>query len=205
MGLYDKFILPGAIDWTCKQTRSMVQRKKLIPYAIGNVLEIGIGSGLNLPFYSKENVKHLTGIDPSEEIWNRNTVDIRSLPFEFEFIKAKAENIPAESNSFDTVVMTYTLCSIRETYIALEEIRRVLKANGKLLFCEHGKAPDKAILRLQNLINPVLNHLGGGCNVNRDIPVIIEAGGFKMRKMEALYIPGWKPISYNYWGEAAIK
>lgn len=205
MGLYDKYILPRVIDLSCKQRRSMDQRKEVIPLASGNVLEIGIGSGLNLPFYDKENIKHLTGIDPSEEIWARNIVDIRTLPFEFEFIKAKAENIPADSNSFDTVVMTYTLCSISETYKALDEIRRVLKTNGKLLFCEHGRAPDKAILRLQNIINPLFNHLGGGCNVNRDIPVIIEANGFKMKKMEALYIPGWKPVSYYYWGTAEMK
>ena len=205
MGLYDKFILPKVIDWTCKQSRNMDQRKKVIPLACGNVLEIGIGSGLNLPFYDKENVKHLTGIDPSKEIWNKNIVDTRSLPFEFEFIKALAENIPTKSNSFDTIVMTYTLCSIPDPYKALAEIRRVLKTNGKLLFCEHGKAPDKAILSWQNIINPLSKHFGGGCNINRDIPFIIEANGFKMRKMESMYIPGWKPISYNYWGTAGIK
>jgi ubiquinone/menaquinone biosynthesis C-methylase UbiE len=114
MGLYDKFILPQVIDWTCKQSRNMDKRKKVIPLAYGNVLEIGIGSGLNFPFYNKENIKHLPGIDPSEEIWSKNIVDTRSLPYEFEFIKALAENIPADSNSFDTVVMTFTLCSITD-------------------------------------------------------------------------------------------
>jgi len=183
----------------------MIHRESLISLAYGNVLEVGIGSGLNLPFYAKENIKHLTGIDTSEEIWNINIVNSQSLPFEFEFIKANAENIPADSNSFDTVVMTYTLCSILDTYKALNEIRRVLKKNGKLIFCEHGKAPDRSVLRLQNMINPIFNHLGGGCNVNRDIPLIIESNGFKMRKMEAMYIPGWKPVSYNYLGEAEVK
>jgi ubiquinone/menaquinone biosynthesis C-methylase UbiE len=205
MGLYDKFILPHVIDWTCKQRRNMDQRKKVIPLAYGSVLEIGIGSGLNLPLYDKGSIKHLTGIDPSEEIWSKNIVDTRSLPFEFDFIKALAENIPADNNSFDTIVMTFTLCSITDPQKALAEIRRVLKTNGKLLFCEHGKAPDKGVLKLQNWMNPFFNHLGGGCNINRDIPLIIEANGFKFSQMEAMYIPGWKPMSYNYLGTAVIK
>jgi ubiquinone/menaquinone biosynthesis C-methylase UbiE len=205
MGLYDKFILPKLIDWTCRQSRNMELRRKVIPSADGNVLEIGIGSGLNLPLYDKGSIKRLTGIDPSEEIWSKNIVDTRSLPFEFEFIKAPAENIPADSNSFDTVVMTFTLCSITDPHIALAEIRRILKTNGKLVFCEHGKAPDKAVLKVQNWMNPVFKHFGGGCNINRDIPLIIESNGFKMSKMEAMYIPGWKPMSYNYWGTAEMK
>lgn len=183
----------------------MDHRKRVIPLASGNVLEIGIGSGLNLPFYDKENIKHLTGIDPSEEIWNKNVVDTRSLPFEFEYINAMAENIPADSKSFDTIVMTFTLCSIPDPDKALAEMRRVLKTNGKLLFCEHGKAPDKAVLRWQKMINPIFNHLGGGCNTTRDIPLIIESNGFKMSQMEAMYIPGWKPVSYYYLGTAEIK
>jgi ubiquinone/menaquinone biosynthesis C-methylase UbiE len=205
MGLYHKLILPKVVDWTCKQRPSMDQRKKVIPFASGNVLEIGIGSGLNLPFYDKDKIKHLTGIDPSEEMWNKKNVDTRILPFEFEFIKAFAENIPADNNSFDTIVMTFTLCSIPDPYKALTEIRRVLKTNGKLLFCEHGKAPDKVVVRWQNFVNPLFKHFGGGCNINRDIPLIIEANGFKMRKMEMMYIPGWKPMCYNYWGTAEIR
>lgn len=205
MGLYNKYLLPKVIDWACRQNSSRKQREKVIPYAYGNVLEIGIGSGLNLPFYNKENVKHLTAIDPSIEIWNQNKFNIKNLPFDVDFIKASAENIPANNNCFDTVVITYTLCSIRDTIAALDEIKRVLKINGQLLFCEHGKAPDKSTQKLQNFINPVWKILGGGCTLNKNIPSIIQNNGFKINKIDVMYIPGWKPASFNYWGIAQIK
>ena len=174
----------------------------MIPLAAGNVLEIGIGSGLNLPFYDNENVKALMAIDPAIEIWDKNVIDTQNLGFEFDFVKAFAENIPADNNAFDTVVITYTLCSIPDVRVALDEIKRVLKANGKLVFCEHGKAPDKAVQKWQDMINPLWKQFGGGCNLNRDIPLILEENGFKSANMETMYIPGWKPGSFNYWGTA---
>ncbi len=202
MGFYNKVILPKLVDWACRQKPAMRQRMKVIPLASGNVLEIGIGSGLNLPIYNSENVNHLTGIDPSPETWAKNVFDTKNLPFDYEFVEASAENIPTENSRFDTVVITYALCTISDTNKALEEIRRVLKPNGKLIFCEHGKAPDKAIQNWQNIINPVWKKLGGGCNLNKDIPLIIENSGFKMNNIEKMYIPGWKPASFNYWGIA---
>lgn len=202
MGLYNKYILPTVVDCTCKQKPNMRQREKVIPLAAGKVLEIGIGSGLNLPLYSNKNVNHLLAIDPSKEMWKKNSVDTKDLQFDFEFLEAFAENIPVENNCFDTVVVTYTLCTIPNTNKAFEEIRRVLKSNGKLIFCEHGKAPDKAVQKWQNRIKPIWKRLGGGCNLNRDIPLIIERNGFKMNHMETMYIPGWKPASFNYWGTA---
>ena len=202
MGLYNKHILPTLIDFACKQNASMLQRMKVIPLATGNVLEIGIGSGLNLPIYNTKNVKHLTAIDPSKEVWKKNNIDIKNLPFVFTFVEAFAENIPKDDNSFDTVVITYTLCTISDTKKALEEIRRVLKPNGKLLFCEHGNAPDKMTQKWQRRINPIWKRLGGGCNLNKNIPLIIEKNGFKIKNLEKKYIPGWKPASFNYWGIA---
>ena len=132
MRLYNKYVLPKLIDWACRQNSSKKQREKVIPYAYGNVLEIGIGSGLNLPFYHLENVKHLTAIDPSIEIWNQNKCNLKNLPFQVDFMQASSENIPAKNNSFDTVVMTYTLCSIPDTIAAFKEIKRVLKTNGQI-------------------------------------------------------------------------
>ena len=202
MGLYYNYILPKVIDWACKQKPSMRQREKVIPLAHGEVLEIGIGSGLNLPVYDKQRVKHLTAIDPSREVWNRNVVDTQKLPFEFDFIEAFAEDIPVGSHSFDSVVVTYTLCTIPQINKAFEEIKRVLKSNGKLIFCEHGKAPDKIVQRWQNFANPLWKKLGGGCNLNRDIALMIEENGFKTNDIETMYIPGWKPASFNYWGTA---
>ncbi len=205
MGLYDKYVLPNAIDWACKQKSSMKQREKIIPLASGNVLEIGIGSGLNLPFYDKRKVNHLTAIDPSLDVWKKNSFDTNTLGFEFDFIEAFSENIPADNNIFDTVVITYALCTIEDTDKAFDEIKRVLKKDGKLLFCEHGKAPDKKIVRWQNMLNPFWKKIGGGCNLNRDIPFMIQRNGFKILKLEKMYIPGWKPASFNYWGIAEIK
>jgi ubiquinone/menaquinone biosynthesis C-methylase UbiE len=202
MGLYDKYVLPNAINWACKQKSSMMQREKIIPLASGNVLEIGIGSGLNLPFYDKKKMTHLTAIEPSLDLWKKNSFDTNTLGFEFDFIEAFSENIPASNNSFDTVVITYALCTIQDTDKAFDEIKRVLKKDGKLLFCEHGKAPDKEIVRWQNILNPFWKKIGGGCNLNRDIPFIIESNGFKIIKLEKMYIPGWKPASFNYWGIA---
>ncbi len=202
MGLYNKYILPKAVNWACKQETSTRQRMQVIPLATGKILEIGIGSGLNLPFYNKKNVKHLTAIDPSKDLWAKNTIDTKKLPFEFAFTEAFAENIPEDDNRFDTVVITYTLCSISDTTKALEEMRRVLKPNGKLIFCEHGKAPDQVTQKWQNRINPLWKRLGGGCHLNKDIPLLIETNGFKMIDIEKRYIPGWKPASFNYWGTA---
>jgi ubiquinone/menaquinone biosynthesis C-methylase UbiE len=204
MGLYNKYILPKAIHWACSQKPSMLQRKKIIPLAMGNVLEIGVGSGLNLPFYN-EKVKHLTAIDPSEDLWKKNNLNTKTLPFGFYFIKAFAENIPLADSHFDTVVITYTMCTIPDLNKAFSEIRRVLKPTGKLLFCEHGKAPEKRIQKYQNIVNPFWKRIGGGCNLNKNIPTLIEDNGFTIKKIETMYLPGWKPASFNYWGIAEVK
>ncbi len=205
MGLYNKYILPKVIHYACKKDSTSRQRQKVVPLAKGNVLEIGVGSGLNLPFYNQSNVKHLTAIDPSEDLWKMNKNNTQNFKFGFEHIKAFAENIPADNNSFDTAVITYTLCSISDTNKALEEIRRVLKPDGNLMFCEHGKAPDKAVQKWQNMINPVWKKLGGGCNLNKDIPLLLKNNGFKITELNTMYLPGWKPAGFNYWGIAEPK
>ncbi len=205
MGLYNKHILPKVIHWACRQKPSMKQREKVIPAARGNVLEIGIGSGLNLPFYDAGNVKSLTGIDPSPELWQKNKRDPSELPFEFQYTNARAEDLPLDSNSMDSVVVTYCLCTITDLPAAFEEVRRVLKPTGSLIFCEHGKAPDEAVARWQDRLNPVWKRLGGGCNLNRDIPALISGNGFDITQLQTMYLPGWKPASFNYWGMAKIR
>ena len=202
MGLYNKYILPALINKACSQIPASKQREKVVPHAKGNVLEIGIGSGLNLPFYDSEKIEQLIGIDPSQELWNTTAINPKEIPFEFEFRKAYAEDIPADNSSFDQVLFTFTMCSIPDTSKAFEEIRRVLRPEGKLLFCEHGKAPDKNVARWQDMINPIWKRVGGGCNLNRDIKALIERNGFKIEHMDTMYIPGWKPASFNYWGAA---
>lgn len=180
----------------------MKQREKIVPLAKGRVLEIGIGSGLNLPFYTPGRVKHLWGLDPSHEMWALAQKKLGIVDFDVEFIEAPAENIPLDDGSADTILITYTLCTIPDIRSALEEARRVLKPDGSLVFCEHGLAPDESVRRWQNRLNPLWKRMGGGCNLNRPIPTAIQQAGFRIRDMDTMYLPGWKPASFNYWGTA---
>jgi ubiquinone/menaquinone biosynthesis C-methylase UbiE len=127
---------------------------------------------------------------------------VESSSMAIEFIDLPGEEIPLEANSVDTVLVTYTLCTIPDAVGALEGMRRVLKPGGRLLFCEHGKAPDEHVLRWQNRINPAWRKIAGGCNMNRDIPHLLESSGFNIVADERMYIPGLKVLSYNYWGSA---
>lgn len=202
MGLYSRYLLPRIIHLTCSAKPNMKQREKVVPWARGRVLEVGIGSGLNLPFYDAAKVTGVWGLDPSPELTALAADAVGRAPFHVELVPAGAEQIPLPSGSFDTVVLTYTLCTIADTGSALREMARVLKTGGELLFCEHGAAPDANVRRLQDGIDPIWSRLGGGCHLNRDIPGLIEGGGFRVAGMETMYIPGWRPASFNYWGRA---
>ena len=181
----------------------MRQREKLVPLASGRVLEVGMGSGLNLPFYDARRVTKVWGLEPSPEMSKMASSAVEAVAFDVEFVSAGGEQIPLDSESFDTVLMTFTLCTIPDAERALREIARVLKRGGQLLFCEHGAAPDAGVRRWQNRINPLWRRLAGGCHLNRDIPGLIRRGGFEITRMDTMYIPGWRPASFNYWGAAA--
>jgi ubiquinone/menaquinone biosynthesis C-methylase UbiE len=202
MGLYSRYVLPKVVHFTCGLKPNMRQREKVVPSARGRVLEIGIGSGLNLPYYDSAKVSKVWGLDPSPEMTKMAKRTAGSLPFEVEFIGLPGDEIPLEDNSVDTVVVTYTLCTIPETTPALRQMSRVLRPGGELIFCEHGAAPDARVRRWQDRLNPIWKQLGGGCNLNRPIPALIEAGGFRIKSLDTMYIPGWRPASYNYWGTA---
>jgi ubiquinone/menaquinone biosynthesis C-methylase UbiE len=203
MGLYSKLILPHVVHFACSLAPAMRQREKVIPLARGVVLEVGIGSGLNLPFYDPARVRKVWGLDPSSTMTDKAQRAARDVPLEVEFIASPGDEIPLGSECVDTVVVTYTLCTIPDPVAALRQMRRVLRRNGQLIFCEHGRAPDPGVRRQQDLVNPVWKRLGGGCNLNRPIPALIEAGGFRIRRLETAYIPGWRPTAYNYWGLGA--
>lgn len=202
MSFYHDHILPHAIHCACGVKPFERQRAQLIPQAHGHVLEIGVGSGLNIPHYRREQVKSLTVIDPSEAIWKKRDKQTFDSALGLRFINAKAEHLPLESNRFDAVVTTYTLCTIADTNRAMQEIRRVLRPGGELLFSEHGRAPDPSVRRWQNRLTPFWKKLGGGCHLNRNIPALIKQGGFKIVEMESLYLPGWRPAAFNYRGVA---
>jgi ubiquinone/menaquinone biosynthesis C-methylase UbiE len=205
MGLYDRYILPKIIHFTCGLKPNMRQREKVVPRAHGRVLEVGIGSGLNLPYYDAAKVSKLWGLDPSPELTQIAKRAAAALPFEVEFVGLPGDAIPLEDDSVDSVVMTYTLCSIPDTAAALRQIGRVLRPGGELIFCEHGAAPDAGVRRWQDRLNPLWQRIGGGCNLNRAIPTLIEAGGFRITSLDTMYIPGWRPGSFNYWGTAVAQ
>ena len=202
MGLYSKFVLPKLVHYACGQKSAMKQRGKIIPLAKGKVLEIGVGSGLNIPYYDAKRVDHLWALDPSNEMWAIAQDNACEKHLDAEFIQAGAESIPLDNNSADTVVITYTLCTIPDAQQGLAEIKRVLKPGGRLLFCEHGEAPDGDVRLWQKRMGPAWRFFGGGCHLDRPIPLLLEQSGFRSSDLEMMYIPGWKPACFNYWGTA---
>ena len=203
MGFYEKYILPRFINCACGTKPIMKQREKVVPLATGTVLEIGIGTGLNLPFYDASRVERLIGLDPSEKSWELASERAAHLAFDVEFIGLSGEHIPLDDASVDTVLVTYALCTIPDPIAALHSMGRVLRPGGSLIFCEHGMAPDAGVRKWQDRINPFWRRIAGGCNLNRDIPQILDAGGFKLDAMETSYLPGSPKFnSYNFWGSA---
>jgi SAM-dependent methyltransferase len=205
MGFYDKHILPRVINCACGTSPIMKQREKVVPRAAGTVLEIGIGTGLNLPYYNADNVDRLIGLDPSEESWVLAGERAAHLDFDVEFIGLPGEEIPLEDDSVDTVLVTYALCTISEPVTALQGMGRVLRPGGSLIFCEHGKAPDTGIGKWQDRINPLWRRVLGGCNLNRDIPGLLADGGFVIESLEQMYLPNTPRFAgFNYWGRACL-
>ena len=203
MGFYDKHILPRVINWSCGTRPVQKQRQKVVPLAEGAVLEIGIGTGLNLPYYEPEKIERVIGLDPAEQMLSYAKRKSASVPFPVEYLALEGEQIPLQPDSVDTVLVTYTLCTIPDAIVALEGMRQVLKPSGRLIFCEHGKAPDEAVKRWQDRLNPLWRRIGGGCNLNRDIPALIEGAGFAIDNLETMYLPGTPRFTgFNYWGSA---
>lgn len=202
MGLYNRYVLPWLVHVACGCRPQMRQRQKVVPAATGRVLEIGFGSGRNLPVYDPDQVEMVFGLDPSEEMTRIARKAAAAVPFQVELLHAPAERIPLEADTVDTVVTTYTLCTIPDALGALGEMARVLRPGGRLLFCEHGAAPDAAVRAWQDRLDPVWRRLAGGCRLNRDIPVLLGEGGFRPGRLSSSYIPGWKPVSFMYWGDA---
>ena len=205
MGLYERVVVSRMIDKACGTKPVRYQRKKVVPFAEGRVLEIGVGSGLNIPFYDPAKVTHLWALEPSAAMLRRAAGRIEAAPFPIEPLALEGERIPLDDASADSILVTYTLCTIPGVIEALEGMRRVLKPGGKLLFCEHGLAPDEKVRRWQNRINPIWRPLSGGCNVNRDIPALIKQGGFAVEKIDTMYLPGPNMLkfgAFNYWGTA---
>jgi SAM-dependent methyltransferase len=203
MGFYEKNILPHLINCACGTKPITYQRKKVVPMASGTILEIGIGTGLNLEHYDASRVDRVIGLDPSETSWKIAQKHASGLEFPLEFIGLPGEEIPLDDNSVDTVLVTFSLCTIADPVTALAGMGRVLKPGGKLVFAEHGCAPDTNVRKWQDRVNPLWKTLFGGCHLNRDIPALLGEGGFNITQIDTMYLPSTPRIAgYNYWGVA---
>jgi ubiquinone/menaquinone biosynthesis C-methylase UbiE len=201
VSFYQKCVLPHLINMAMRQKNLMAYRGRVVPAAEGRVLEIGIGSGFNLPFYS-ENVRQVIGLDPSPRLLAMAHRVRRRESLPVKFIEGSAENIPLEDASVDTVVTTWTLCSIPDAARALHEIRRVLNSGGRFLLVEHGRAPDRNVVWWQDRLTPLWKRIGGGCHLNRAISALIENAGFRFDRLETGYMRGPKPMTFMYEGSA---
>jgi SAM-dependent methyltransferase len=201
--LYDRFILPRLLKCACSSSPIMRQRAKLVPRAEGRVLELGIGMGLNLAYYDPAKVSAVIGVDPAAELRAAALAAPRDPNLSVAVEDGTAEALPFEDNSFNTVVCTFTLCSVHSPAAALAEARRVLKPQGRLLYCEHGLAPDPGLAKWQRRIEPVWKRIAGGCHLTRPIGPAITAAGFALRDTDSMYVPKTPKIAaWNEWGSA---
>jgi SAM-dependent methyltransferase len=202
--LYDRYILPSLIACACGSKPIMRQRAKVVPGARGRVLELGIGGGRNLGFYDPAQVVRVIGVDPSEGLRRRALAAPRPAGLEVEVLDGVAEDLPFDDGSFDTVVCTFTLCSVRDPARVLAQTRRVLRPGGELLFSEHGLAPDESVRRWQGRLEPLQKRVGGGCHLTRPVTASIAAAGFTLTRVETMYLPGTpRPLGWCEWGAAA--
>ena len=203
MGFYERHILPRVIDQACGLTELTPYRQRVVTQAHGTVLEIGFGSGLNLPLLPAA-VERVLAVDPSETARKLGQKRIAAVSCPVDFVGLEAERIAAETDSADCALSTFTLCTIEDVASALREVRRILKPGGTFLFVEHGRAPDPGTLRWQDRLNGLQRYLCGGCNLNRDIPALVRAAGFELRDLDAGYVPDMpRTHAYLYTGVAA--
>ena len=201
MAFYSKYILPRLIDLAMKNPVTTECRSHIVPRAAGSVLDVGFGSGLNLPFYGPR-VTKLWGIDPCSELLAIARPKLKNVPFPVELLTFSAEEIPLPAGSIDNIVLTWTLCTIPNPIQALREMRRVLRADGKVIFAEHGLSPDHGVQVWQHRLNPIWGRIAGGCNMNRKIDDLLSAGGFKTAELSASYLPGPRILTYTFQGLA---
>jgi ubiquinone/menaquinone biosynthesis C-methylase UbiE len=201
MGFYQNQILPLLIDLSMRQRNLAAYRNRVVAAAEGRVLEIGIGSGLNVPFYTQK-AELVIGLDPSPKLLSMARRAGRPASGPIEFIEGSAEAIPLEDRSIDTVVTTWTLCSIPDAPCSLREMCRVLKPGGRLLFVEHGRSPDPNVRWWQDRLTPAWKRIGGGCHLNRAIGMLIEGAGFQFDRIETGYMRGPRPMTFMYEGSA---
>ena len=205
MSFYENKILPHVINCACGMKAVDLQRAKVVPLAQGEVLELGIGTGLNAKHYDAARVSQVIGIDPSQESWQLAQPAVQQSDVAIEYRNGSAEDIPLATDSIDTAVITYTLCTIPDPTRALAEVVRVLRPGGRVLVAEHALAPDASVAKWQNRVNGFWGKMAGGCHINRDIRGLIEATPLKVQDWQAMYLPQTPKIAgYNVWGTASL-
>lgn len=205
MSFYDDKVLPHLINCACSSPPVMHYRKKMVPKCRGKVLEVGMGSGINLQYYANDKVDFIWGLEPSEGMRKKAQKNLNNSSIEVRWLDLPGEKIPLEDDSVDTVLLTFTLCTIPDWSAALQQMKRVLKPSGKLYFCEHGQAESDSVKRWQDRVNPLWTKLAGGCNLNRNISDLISKSGFEIKKLETEFARKTPKIAgYIYFGEAVI-
>lgn len=202
MGLWADHVVPRLIEKACRSRTILAERRRWIPRAHGQVLELGVGSGLNLPFYDPGRVAKVTGVDISRPLLRRAEPRARQAPVPVELVEASAEQLPFDAASFDSVVVTYSLCSMEDPARAAAEARRVLRSGGDLMFIEHGRAPDRGTRWWQRLLNPFWRRVSGGCRLDRDMPAVLRAAGFELDELTAGYSGMVRWLSFTFEGSA---
>lgn len=205
MGFYDNYILPHIIDKACSMGQIMKLRSQLVPDASGVVLEVGMGSAINLAFYDPQKVSLVYGLEPSEGMRRKAQANLRSSAVKVEWLDLPGEQIPLPDESVDTVLLTFTLCTIPDWETALLQMKRVLKPRGRLLFLEHGETPEAGVCKWQHRMTPLWKTFAGGCHLNRPIARLLEQTGFTIESLENLYVPKTPRIAgYIYKGSATV-
>lgn len=203
MNLYEKYILPPILNCACGLALLKSHRKDIVPRAMGSVLEIGVGSSLNKAFYNFDQITEIVGLDPNESLLKIAQDNSSNLSDKISLVGGTSEHLPFPSNHFDSVVITFSLCTIPQPEKAMKEIRRVLKLSGRIHFCEHGQSPNPGVEKLQRFVEPIWKPLAGGCHLSRDIFTLITDGGFELFDHETIYaddVP--KFVGHLYKGSA---
>ncbi len=203
MGFYDRRILPHMIDCLCSMAPIMELRSKVVPRTNGVVLEVGMGSGINLSLYDPAQVEYIWGLEPSEGMRVKAQPNLQRSELDVRWLDLPGEEIPLDDNSIDTVLLTYTLCTIPDWQAALTQMKRVLKPSGQLLFCEHGRSPDDGVARWQDRLTPLWKVWAGGCYLNRPVASFLEQGGFCIEELDSFYMEQTPKVAgYMSYGRA---
>ncbi len=204
-GWWDRVMVPKLIGTCCAQPQIMKARSRIVPQARGDVLELGCGGGINMEFYDSAKISSFAGLDPSPVLLDRSRAAAQAKGLTADIRGGVGEAMPFDDGAFDTVLVTFTLCSVDDQAQVLREMRRVLKPGGQALFLEHGGAPDASVQRWQRRIEPIWKRIGGGCHLTRPVIGAYESAGFRVADSEKSYMPKTpRPFGWIEWGRAQV-